>query len=95
MVSACINAAKRKGPTGNRYEIDWIYECILMRIKSPSLYRSLYFGKKMPLPSRCQLNRYMKKIKPVFGFQEPVLEVLEKKTEDWPDRNKHGKTHSL
>lgn len=92
LVRACFNAAKRKGPHGNRYEIEWIYECILMRIKGPGLYRSLYLNKKMPLPSRSQLQRYMKKVKPIYGFQEPLFEVLEQKTADWPERNKHGKT---
>ena len=63
-----------------------------MRIKSPVLYRNLYFNKKLPFASRSQLQRYMEKMKPIFGFQGPLFEVLEQKTEDCPERNKHGKT---
>ena len=60
------------GPHGNRYEAEWIYhemrtmiyETILMRIKSPTLYNHIRERKIMPLPSRTTLNRYMRNIKP-------------------------------
>ena len=63
-VHAILDAAKRKGPHGNRYEAEWIYETILMRIKSPTLYNHIRERKILPLPSRTTLNRYMRNIKP-------------------------------
>jgi len=40
IVKACVMAANTK-PKGRRYSPEWVYECILMRIKSPSLCRRM------------------------------------------------------
>lgn len=41
LVKECYAASNKKGKEGRRYSADWIYECILMRIKSPALYEHL------------------------------------------------------
>lgn len=40
-VRACFAAAKLKDPKGNRYSINWIYECLLVKIKSRKVYEHL------------------------------------------------------
>ena len=91
MVLACHQAATCKGPTGRRYETNWIYECVLMRIKNPSLYRNMREKKILPLPDRTTLGRYMKKLHPMYGYQDTLFFVLQKKINGWPPRKRHGK----
>jgi hypothetical protein len=91
-VLACLTAAKRKGPKGNRYEKEWIYEAMLMRIKSPTLYEHIRSHKILPLPSRTILNLYMSKLHPTYGYQKPLFDVLKAKISDWDEKDRHGKS---
>lgn len=90
-VMACLAAAKRKGPKGNRFLLDWIYECLLMRIKSPKLYEHIRERKILVLPSRTTLNRYMRKLHPGYGYQPQLFQVLKQKISDFSEGAKHGK----
>lgn len=58
-----------KGPTARRYVLNWIYECILMRTKSPALYNNIREKGIFPLPCRATIARYMRKLHPMFGYQ--------------------------
>ncbi|KAK3910738.1 Transmembrane protease serine 9 [Frankliniella fusca] len=58
---------------GRRYTIEWIYECLLMKIKGPALYRKLRRENKLPLPSPRTLNRFIRKLRPKWGFQEKYI----------------------
>ncbi|XP_029347789.1 uncharacterized protein LOC107885227 isoform X1 [Acyrthosiphon pisum] len=40
-VRTCFAAAKKHNVKGNRYTINWIYECLLIRIKSKKVYEHL------------------------------------------------------
>ncbi|KAK3928702.1 DNA transposase [Frankliniella fusca] len=90
LVLNILQAAKRKSSKGNRYSLEWTYEAMLMRIKSPRLYEHIRKRKIMPLPSRNTLLRYMKKIHPVYGFQQVLFQVLQQKVKDWDEKDKHG-----
>ncbi|XP_076301975.1 uncharacterized protein LOC143220123 [Lasioglossum baleicum] len=50
-VEACFAAAKCKNKKGMRYAIEWIYECILLRIKSTKTYNHLRSRNILTLPS--------------------------------------------
>lgn len=76
IILQCHQAAQAKGPTGPRYQLDWIYECILMRIKDPCLYRHIRMKKILPLPCRTTVGRYMKKLHPMYGYQDSLFDVL-------------------
>lgn len=93
-VFACLAAAKRKGPHGNRFTQDWVYETILMRIKSPRLYEHIRSRKILILPSRSTLNRYMRKLHPKFGFQQSVFTVLKNKVASYHEGARRGKIFS-
>ena len=41
LVRTCVQASKVKSEKGMRYSKEWVYECMLLRIKSPKLYRSM------------------------------------------------------
>ena len=75
-VRACFNASKVKSPKQRRYSIDWVYECLLMRIKSSKLYDHIRSRNILPLPCKHTLSRYIKKLNPNFGFQNAVFECL-------------------
>lgn len=90
-VIACLDAAKRQGPQGNRFHVEWIYECLLMRIKCPALYEHIRKQQILVLPCRSTLNRYMRKLRPVYGFQKVLFDVLKQKIAGWPETDVHGK----
>lgn len=94
-VKACINAAKAKSPRGRRYTKAWMYECILMRMKGPGLYRKMQLGNILPLPSPRQIQRYLKKMKPAYGFQNATFELLQKKAGEMGEDERHGKYSTL
>lgn len=50
LVKAIISVTKCKS-IGRRYFLDWIYECLLINIKGPKLYKKLRVKNKLPLPS--------------------------------------------
>lgn len=90
-IRTCVKAGKAKSPTGNRYNIDWVYECMLLRIKGPRLYRKMYNDKLLPLPHVRTLQRYMSKLSPTYGFNENVLEMMKNKGKSLPLAARHGK----
>ncbi|KAK3910516.1 Transposable element P transposase [Frankliniella fusca] len=89
-VEAIISAAKAKSSKGRRYTKDWMYECILMRFKGPALYRKMQTENILPLPSPRTIQRYLKKMKPAYGFQHATFELLAKKAKEMPVDERHG-----
>ncbi|OXU16304.1 hypothetical protein TSAR_006395 [Trichomalopsis sarcophagae] len=79
-VTACFNASKQKDSRGNRYTNEWIYECLLLRIKSRKTYNHLRTHKILVLPCLETLSRYIKVIKGTYGFDEKTFDILRKKT---------------
>ncbi|XP_018313647.1 uncharacterized protein [Mycetomoellerius zeteki] len=78
-VKTCFEAAKANGKHGVRYTTDWIYEYLLLRIKSKKVYNHLRRHNLMALPSADTLNNYMKTIKGCYGFQESTFRLLKEK----------------
>ena len=89
-VLACVSAAKAKSSQGRRYTTQWVYECQLLRIKSLSLYKKMLRDNFLPLPSLRTLQRYMRKLKPAYGFQENTFTMLKEKSALLPEALRHG-----
>lgn len=89
MIESCIKTAK-VAANGRRYDLKWIYECILMRIKSPTLYNHLRLRKILPLPCRSTLNRYMRKLHPMYGYQDTLFQTVKKKVSGYSEVQRHG-----
>ncbi|XP_076287298.1 LOW QUALITY PROTEIN: uncharacterized protein LOC143212399 [Lasioglossum baleicum] len=89
-VEACFAAAKSNNKKGIRYATEWIYECILLRIKSRKTYNHLRSRNILTLPSIQTLNRYMKNVKGCYGFQMSTFELLKKKTADMESNDVRG-----
>ena len=58
-VQACLAASKIKSKKGMRYTTQWVYECLLLRIKSKKTYNHLRNHNILTLPCIDTLNRYI------------------------------------
>ncbi|XP_052123807.1 uncharacterized protein LOC127749500 [Frankliniella occidentalis] len=89
-VKACFNASKRKGPSGNRYTAQWVYECLLMRNKDKKLYNHIRVHQILALPTLSTINGYLRNYGGCFGFQPQTLQMLAEKTADLKTRQRRG-----
>lgn len=95
-VMACFDASKVKSKRGIRYTTQWIYECLLLRIKSRKAYEHLRTKQILALPTVETLTRYTKCIKGTYGFDNSTFAVLKEKTASVEDlKNLRGKMISL
>lgn len=78
-IMACLNAAKHYRGEGNRYTTQWVYHCLLLKIRSNKAYEYLRRNKIMALPSYNTLYRYIKKLRPSYGFQTQIFEIMKEK----------------
>nr|XP_042912360.1 uncharacterized protein LOC122272584 [Parasteatoda tepidariorum] len=88
-ISACLRAAKSPS-TGMRYTSQWIYECLLLKIKSTKAYNHLRSHQLLKLPSPATLYRYLKNVKGCYGFQSSIFKCLEGKSKVMTMANKRG-----
>lgn len=88
-ILSTIQAAKTR-PNGVRYTQTWIYECILLKIKSRHTYEHLRNHKLMALPSSETIRRYLRKLKPAYGFQSGIFDMLAEKGKDLDLMEKEG-----
>lgn len=88
-VRHCLQAA-RKSSKGMRYSKEWILECILMKLKSPRLYKHIRRQQILALPSQSTLKRYLRRYKTCFGFNEEIFRVLKVKTSCMSEFQCHG-----
>lgn len=91
VVRTIIMASKCTTKNNRRYSNEWMYECILLRIKSPSLYRKMLEDNLLPLPCFETIQRFMKKLKPQFGFHELTFKLMKQKAEHMSEDERHGK----
>jgi len=90
-VEACVMAAKSKTSHGRRYTNEWIYKCLLLRMKSGRLYRKMVRDNFLPLPSLMSLQRYIRKLRPTFGFKEEVFQLMAEKGKHMTGAQRRGK----
>lgn len=89
-VRACFNASRRKGPTGRRYTTEWIYECLLMRIKDKKLYQHIRNHQILTIPSISTINSYLKHYGGCFGFQSATLDLMKAKSVNLEPNERRG-----
>jgi len=86
----CIQVAKAREPNGRRYTQKWLYECILLKIKNSGTYEHIIRHHLMPLPCISTIQRYIRKLKPAYGFQEGVFRILKEKSGGINNMEKEG-----
>lgn len=89
-IMACISAAKCQTSKGVRYTRKFIYECILLKIKSRKAYKHLLKRKLLQLPSLSTISRYIKNMKSSFGFNNSLFTALKKKSENMLLEDRRG-----
>lgn len=94
-VRACFNASKAKGKKGIRYTNQWIYECLLLRIKSRKAYNHIRSHDILAVPTVQTLNRYMKVMKGSYGFNDEIFIVLKEKTSSMQPSNLRGNVECI
>lgn len=63
---------------------------VLMHLKSPKLYRKMRMDNIMPLPSYATLLRYIRKLRPVYGFSQTTIKILGMKSANMSSYERHG-----
>jgi len=86
----CVRVAKASKANGIRYSRRWLYECILFKIKSRGLYEHCCRHHLLPLPSPWTIDRYLQNLKPTYGFQNGIFEMLKSKSASMSDMEKEG-----
>lgn len=90
-IKTCFSAASLKSVNGRRYSLAWIYECLLLKIRSRGTYEHLRRSNMLPLPSVQTLNRYIRRISGSYGFQNSVFQLLKKKASLMLPEDRRGK----
>lgn len=56
-ILACVEASNTS-PNGVRYTAKWVYQCVLLKLKSARVYAYLRREKVLPLPAINTIYRY-------------------------------------
>lgn len=75
-VRACFKNSEVTRSNQRHYTIDWVYECLLMRIKNSNLDNHLRSRNILPLRCKDTLNKYIRKLDTSYGFQQAVFQCL-------------------
>ena len=70
--------AQLKNPKSMRYEAEWLLECLLLRCKSMSVYEHIRATGLIPLSHRDTLRRLLSGVSCKLGFNEAMLEAIER-----------------
>lgn len=91
-VRHCFKAAKILHAQSHRYSTEWVYECLLMRIKSSKLYDYLRSHNILSLPCKSTLDKYIRSLNSTFGFQKVIFDCLLKKGSEMKIEDTRGIT---
>ena len=89
-VRACFDASTRKGPPERRYTFEWVYECLLVRIKSPKLCSHIQERNILPLLCNTIIKGYIKRFSGAYGFHPQMFELLKPKCEELEPQKRRG-----
>lgn len=92
-VKACFKRSAIKNSKNMRYSTIWVYNCLLLRIKSRSTYEHLRKVNMLPLPCIRTLNQYIRRIKGCYEFQKVIFDLLKKKASAMDISERRGKTN--
>ncbi|KAL1469413.1 hypothetical protein MTO96_041061 [Rhipicephalus appendiculatus] len=73
-----------------RYKKEWIYDCLLLKVKSTAVYNFLHENGFLPLPNPRTLYGYLRSLKADFGFDASLFAVLREKLQGVPERERRG-----
>lgn len=88
-ITACLSANQKK-KKGIRYTRDWIYECILLKIRGNASYNYFRRHKLLQLPHPTTIYRYLRNMKSCFGFQPQIFNLIKEKVKFMAPKDKRG-----
>lgn len=89
-IRTCIEKAKITSKTNMRYSRNWLFECVLLKIKDRRTYIHLQRHNLLALPSVSTIDRYLKRLKPVYGFQSGTFQLMKKKVAELNPMERQG-----
>ena len=92
---ACLNASKKYRGEGNRYTTQWVYHCLLLKVRSNKAYQYLRQNQIMALPSYNTLYCYIKNLRPTYGFQQEIFAIMKQKSALMKNYETRGNSFSL
>ncbi|XP_067121275.1 uncharacterized protein [Centruroides vittatus] len=90
VIEHMLKACHIKSKKGMRYDINWLLDCLLLKIRSPSVYEFLRNNDYLPLPCQSTLHQYIRGINAKFGFDEDLFVILKSKLETIPQTECQG-----
>ncbi|KAL3211554.1 hypothetical protein MRX96_036321 [Rhipicephalus microplus] len=87
---ASVNLNAQRACTLFKYKKAWIYDCLLLKIKSTVVYTFLHENEYLPLPNPRTLYTYLRSLKADFGFDSSLFTVLKDKLQVLPERERRG-----
>lgn len=80
VINEILNSVETS-PKGRRYSQEWIYECIMFRLKAGnSPYLHLRKRGVLPLPCKRTIQNYMSNMESTYGFQDVVFQIMKEKS---------------
>ncbi|XP_064479783.1 uncharacterized protein LOC135393222 [Ornithodoros turicata] len=90
-----LKKAAAKSAKGMRYSMEWIYDSLLLKIKSTAAYTFLVENEYLPLPDPRTLQSYISSLDANFGFNPDPFTLLKNKQKEVPERERRGKYLSV
>ncbi|XP_049272436.1 uncharacterized protein LOC119397179 [Rhipicephalus sanguineus] len=88
ILDQCVMKANARSSKAVRYKKEWLYDCLLLKIKSTCVYTFLHENGYLPLPHPRTLYTYMRHLKAEFGFDETLFRILKQKLQGMPERER-------
>ncbi|XP_063986279.1 uncharacterized protein LOC135167229 isoform X2 [Diachasmimorpha longicaudata] len=90
VVKQILASAKRKSPTGRRYDEEWMVLALLLHTRSSSTYQLLRSNGILPLPCPRTIQNHLSTINTVCGFDAKFFELLKLSFEKKSEMQRHG-----
>lgn len=84
-----LSIAKYTSKNSRRYSSEWLLTCLLMHIRSPSMYAFIATNAILPLPSPRTIRRHLTGVKISCGFDDKLFEALKLKMESKNEMQKY------
>lgn len=85
-----ISIAKYSSKKSRRYSNEWLLTCILMHIRSPSMYSFIVANEILPLPSPRTIKRHLSSVKMCCGFDPMFFKALKKTMQSKTELQKYA-----
>jgi hypothetical protein len=76
VIKAIIKKSDCQEKQGIRYDTEWLFQCLLLRVKSPKAYDHLSGNEILPLPSHSTIQRLIRGILGSFCLNDFSIDAI-------------------